>query len=201
MEDKLKPVILTKKVGEKTYYFLVDDTTKKILWDEKSYDEKLAEARKEKKAEKKRRYGKSREEYAAERKPTKGISVDASISINPGGSFEYRGVDLATGKEIFRFNRDPKILGTNNIAEYLAITHAIGYIDAKDLGYTKIYSDSMTAISWVNRKRTNSSFKHKETDQIVIDATEYIQEAGVEYKVLHWKKKLWGEPPSDYGRK
>ena len=44
-------------------------------------------------------------------------AVDAACSGNPG-PMEYRGIDLATGAEIFHFG---PVHGTNNIGEFLAI--------------------------------------------------------------------------------
>ncbi|MEN9216569.1 MAG: viroplasmin family protein, partial [Gloeomargarita sp. HHBFW_bins_162] len=49
-------------------------------------------------------------------------SVDGACSGNPG-VMEYRGVYTDTGEEIF--HRGPYPLGTNNIAEFLAIVTAL----------------------------------------------------------------------------
>ena len=46
------------------------------------------------------------------------LSVDAACSGNPG-MMEYRGVDTATGREIFRMGPYPD--GTNNVGEFLAL--------------------------------------------------------------------------------
>ncbi|MDE6125466.1 MAG: viroplasmin family protein, partial [Muribaculaceae bacterium] len=50
------------------------------------------------------------------------IAVDGACSRNPG-PMEYRGVEVATGREIFHFGPVPD--GTNNVAEYLALVHAL----------------------------------------------------------------------------
>jgi ribonuclease HI len=52
----------------------------------------------------------------------KSVVVDAACSGSPG-RLEYRGVDLRTGKEIFR--QGPYENGTNNVGEFLAIVHAL----------------------------------------------------------------------------
>ncbi len=50
------------------------------------------------------------------------IVVDAACSGSPG-RLEYRGLDLRTGKELFR--EGPFENGTNNVGEFLAIVHAL----------------------------------------------------------------------------
>ena len=52
--------------------------------------------------------------------------VDAACSGSPG-RLEYRGVDLRTGKEIFRAG--PYQHGTNNVGEFLAIVHALRMLE------------------------------------------------------------------------
>ena len=50
------------------------------------------------------------------------IAVDAACSGNPG-KLEYRGVEIASGNELFHMGPFP--VGTNNIGEYLALVHAL----------------------------------------------------------------------------
>ena len=57
--------------------------------------------------------------------PKQGLCVDAACSGNPG-IIEYRGVDLATAKQLF--HRGPYPEGTNNIAEFLAIVSGLVYL-------------------------------------------------------------------------
>ena len=70
------------------------------------------------------------------------LAVDAACSGNPG-KMEYRGVDLATGAQVFHYG---PVFGTNNIGEFLAIVHALALMEQKGLRKT-IYSDSFTAIT------------------------------------------------------
>ena len=81
------------------------------------------------------------------------ISVDAACSGNPG-IMEYRGVWTNDKTEIFHLG--PFKQGTNNIGEFLAIVHALALLHKKGDDHTLIYSDSKTAISWVNRKKANT---------------------------------------------
>ena len=68
-------------------------------------------------------------------------AVDAACSGNPG-KMEYRGIDLATGAQVFHYG---PVFGTNNIGEFLAIVHALALMEQKGMRKT-IYSDSFTAI-------------------------------------------------------
>ena len=80
---------------------------------------------------------------------TNGVAVDAACSGSTG-RLEYRGVDLQTGKELFR--QGPFENGTNNVGEFLAIVHALVMLMKKG-NQIPIYSDSATAIGWVKKKR------------------------------------------------
>ena len=80
---------------------------------------------------------------------TPSLSVDAACSGNPG-VMEYRGVDTATGREIFRMG--PFEHATNNIGEFLALVHGLALL--KQYNKTMpIYSDSVNAIAWVRAKK------------------------------------------------
>ena len=65
-------------------------------------------------------------------------AVDAACSGNPG-KMEYRGVDLATGAQVFHYG---PVFGTNNIGEFLAIVHALAMMEQKGVRKT-IYSDKL----------------------------------------------------------
>ena len=80
------------------------------------------------------------------------LSVDAACSGNPG-MMEYQGVHTKTGEVLFHFG---PALGTNNIGEFLAIVHALAMLKKQELD-TTIYTDSVTALSWVRNKKANTS--------------------------------------------
>ena len=77
------------------------------------------------------------------------IAVDGACAGNPG-MMEYRGVDVKSGIELFHFGPVPD--GTNNVAEYLALVHALAYLYQKGDTTTPIYSDSRTARSWIRNR-------------------------------------------------
>lgn len=134
-------------------------------------------------------------------KPTEGISVDGSSRGNPGDS-AYRGVDLKTGEILF----DIKIGdSTNNIAEFIGLTHAINY--AIKNNYTKVYSDSVTAIAWVRNKKANTTLaktpKTEKSLELVSKSESYLKKLDINYMnyVEKWDTKKWGESPADFGFK
>jgi ribonuclease HI len=126
-------------------------------------------------------------------KPIKGICVDGGTEGNPGPCF-YRGVDIETNKILFEKHLGE---GTNNIAEFLAIVHAIHYCEKNNIE-VNIWSDSKTAITWVRNKKVNTSVNGPITDRLA-KACEYIKNKDI---LIHkWETKHWGEIPADFGRK
>ena len=69
---------------------------------------------------------------------------------------EYRGIDLATGAEVFHFG---PLHGTNNIGEFLAIVHALALLEKQGDTQKTIYSDSYNAILWVKKKQCKTKLK------------------------------------------
>ncbi|MDB9712686.1 ribonuclease H, partial [Flavobacteriaceae bacterium] len=129
------------------------------------------------------------------------ISVDAASSGNPG-IMEYQGVDTKTKKLLF--NHGPFKQGTNNIGEFLALVH--GLAELKKLKSNKpIYTDSITAISWVRKKKCNTKLVRTSDNErlfsLVDRAVIWLNSNSYETKILKWKTKIWGEIPADFGRK
>jgi len=72
------------------------------------------------------------------------IAVDAACSGNPG-KMEYRCVHVfgdPSMPDIFHFG---PIMGTNNVAEFLAIVHALVMLKQRGDSQTVVYSDSRNA--------------------------------------------------------
>ena len=128
-------------------------------------------------------------------KPIKGISVDGGCSGNPGQAY-YRAVDIETGKELFKYNIGE---ATNNIAEFLALCNAIHYRNQTNSMLT-IYSDSVTAISWVRNKKANSSYTNNFIAPRIKKAELFLKDNKFE-NIEKWKTKEWGEIPADFGFK
>jgi len=132
---------------------------------------------------------------------TESVVVDAACSGSPG-RLEYRGVDLLSGKEIFR--QGPYKNGTNNVGEFLAIVHALVMLEHQ--GSTlPVYSDSETAITWVKKKRCNTELAADKTNaqlfELINHAEDWLAEHKTANPILKWDTKAWGEIPADFNRK
>src|SRR5699024_9777569 len=129
------------------------------------------------------------------------ISVDVGTRGNPG-PVEYQGVDTQTGKVIF--SHGPISKGTNNLGEFLAIVHALAYLNK--IGSNKaVYTDSRNAMKWVREKAVSTTLKRDATTREIWDlidrALHWLHQHTYENKVLKWDTKKWGEIKADYGRK
>ena len=128
-------------------------------------------------------------------------AVDASCLKNPG-KMEYRGVEVRTGKVIFR--KGPYEDATNNIGEYLALIHAMALM-AKTGEYHNIYSDSATALSWWRKKKVKTTLKQTAANAKVFEllerASTWANTHTFPAKVIKWQTERWGEIPADFGRK
>ena len=129
------------------------------------------------------------------------ISVDGASSSR-GGMSEYRGVFTNNGKEIFR--RGPFPDGTNNLMEFLALVHALS-LCKRDNVTLPIYSDSRTAILWVNKKEIKTTKKRTKNNEELFDLIDraliWLKENDYQNKILKWETKVWGEIPADFNRK
>lgn len=133
----------------------------------------------------------------------KGWAVDASCMGNPG-TMEYRGVELMTGREIFRVGPFKK--STNNIGEFLAIVHALALQNQTGEKYT-IYSDSVTGMAWVRDRKVKTKLKrtadNEKSFQMMERALSWLNThvGAAKPKIMKWQTERWGEIPADFGRK
>lgn len=130
------------------------------------------------------------------------IAVDGACSRNPG-PIEYRAVDVVTGAEVF--HAGPFQGGTNNIAEYLGLVHALAFLDKTGNSHTVVYSDSRTALSWLRRggHRSNvaPSGSNAKIMELLARADAWVQAHPIHARVLKWDTDRWGEIPADFNRK
>ncbi len=129
------------------------------------------------------------------------IAVDAACSGNPG-KMEYRGVTTKDKKQLFI--QGPFEQGTNNIGEFLALVHGLGYLKQRNLDIP-IYSDSKIAISWVKKGQCRTNLQITSKNKLLFDfvkrAEKWLKEHTYTTKILKWETKAWGEIPADFGRK
>ncbi|MDE6513596.1 MAG: ribonuclease H family protein [Muribaculaceae bacterium] len=134
--------------------------------------------------------------------PDGAIAVDGACSGVPG-PIEYRGVDIRSGREIFHVG--PYAGGTNNIAEYLALIHALALLDKRGDHSTPIYSDSRTAQTWVRNRRSKTTVEPTAENarlmQILARADAWIATHTPRNPIVKWDTENWGEIPADFGRK
>ncbi|MFT3844788.1 MAG: ribonuclease H family protein [Lacibacter sp.] len=130
------------------------------------------------------------------------IVVDAAWN-SVGKDMEYKGILYKTNTRIF--HSGPYANGTNNIGEFLAIVHALGYCKKHGLDKMPIYSDSRNAIGWVKAKKCKTnledSAKTKHIFDLIQRAEKWLNENSYKNKILKWETKAWGENPADFGRK
>jgi ribonuclease HI len=129
-------------------------------------------------------------------RPTEGIATDAAHSMK-NGKTEYQGINLATKERIFY--RD---LGnqTTNIGEFLAVIEAVKYIIENDFQPRIIFTDSTTAITWFDSKKTSSVKPCRDLQR----AEMFLRALSADVdtiQVIHWDNKRWGETPADFGNK
>ena len=130
------------------------------------------------------------------------ISVDAACNGSPG-ILEYRGVYTDSQQEIFLVGPFPD--GTNNVGEFLAIVHALTWLQ-KHEKQLPVYSDSRNAISWVYNGECKTQLKHTSRNAplfaMIHSAENWLAENQLrDDAVRKWDTDLWGENPADFGRK
>lgn len=129
------------------------------------------------------------------------ITVDGAWNT-ASGDIEYQGVYTRTKELLFRLG--PFKDGTNNIAEFLALVHALAYCKQHNVALP-IYSDSKIALGWVKGKKakTNHAQSPQNTKlfELIARAEKWLQQNTYPNQLLKWETKAWGENPADFGRK
>jgi len=129
------------------------------------------------------------------------ICVDAACQGNPG-ILEYRGVDTKSGAELFRQGPFPH--GTVNIGEFLAIVHALAYLQQRNSSWP-VYTDSRTAISWVKKRAIKTNLQRSVISNQLFSLVEraiiWLSENKYPNRIIKWETEYWGEIPADFGRK
>ena len=124
------------------------------------------------------------------------VSVDAAC--NAKGDMEYRGVFTHSSDQIFK--KGPYPNGSNNVGEFLAIVHALPW-SKNEKSELPIYSDSKYAMSWVAKKKANTSVTDPFLSDLIRRAEIWLQKNDYPNKIIKWQTKFWGEIPADFGRK
>ncbi len=129
------------------------------------------------------------------------ICVDAACSGNPG-VVEYRGVYTDTKTEVFHQKIDG--LGTNNLGEFLAIVHALAWMQKHHINLP-IYSDSGTALAWIKNKKAKTTLEQSHQTAPIFTllqrAEHWLSNNKIDVPLHKWITADWGEIPADFGRK
>jgi ribonuclease HI len=130
------------------------------------------------------------------KRPQEGIATDCAHS-RKNGLTRFRGIDLRTGKQIFLEEIGNQ---TVNIGEFLGVIASAKYIIENDYQPKIIYTDSMTALTWFNNKRTASKKKQPalKKAEIFLKAISFEID---QIQVIHWNNEALGEIPADFGNK
>ncbi len=153
-------------------------------------------------------YKKDKEEVVVKESKDVGAPIKDSIVVDAAWNsmqkdMEYQGILYKTNTRIFHLGPLPN--GTNNIGEFLAIVHALGYCKKHNLTMMPIYSDSRNAIGWVKAKKCKTNLergdKTKKMYELIERAELWLATNNYKNKILKWETKAWGENPADFGRK
>lgn len=128
-------------------------------------------------------------------------AVDAACAGNPG-PVEYRGVELMSGRELFRIG--PLQGGTNNLGEFLAIVHALALQEKMSIS-VPIYSDSVSGMAWVRNRCIKTTLTENNNNRILFDllrrGIHWLNTHSYKSRIMKWDTPRWGEIPADFGRK
>jgi len=131
------------------------------------------------------------------------LSLAVDAACNGKGDFEYKGVWTYNKEEVFAVG--PYKKGSNNIGEFLALVHALAFLNKhrdEKMKSFPIYSDSRIAMGWVKRKMC---FTKKSPPPDVVNlikrAENWLKINSYKNPILKWETKVWGEIPADFGRK
>lgn len=150
---------------------------------------------------------KKTKDLSAEQLEKIGTPIELSLAVdaacNGKGDFEYQGVWTYSGEAVFKIG--PYKKGSNNIGEFLALVHALAYLNGHSdpkMKMMPIYSDSRIAMTWVKAKKCRTNQTPLPDVQNLIDRAEkWLRMNSWRNPILKWETKVWGEIPADFGRK
>lgn len=86
----------------------------------------------------------------------------------------------------------------------MAIVHALALMKNQQT-FFPIYTDSMTALSWIKNKKAKTKLErtefNKEVFVLLQKAELWLINNPVNVALMKWPTDLWGEIPADFGRK
>jgi ribonuclease HI len=131
------------------------------------------------------------------------LSLCVDAACNGKGDMEYQGVWTFSRDQVFKVG--PYKKGSNNIGEFLALVHALAYLNQQrdeKFKMMPVYSDSKIAMGWIRAKKCfTKKNPSPEVQQLIHRAEKWLADNYFKNPLLKWETKAWGEIPADFGRK
>lgn len=137
--------------------------------------------------------------------PKIGFATDGACNVKKRIG-QYQIYDLEKNKMIFTSKEFENT--TNNQMEFLALMHALILCEdlkvLEDIKYDNypIYTDSITAISWLKNNKLNSNIDYDSiVGKEIKKMLNWLKNNQYNNKIIKWETKNLGEIPADFGRK
>ncbi len=116
---------------------------------------------------------------------------------------KYCGVLHPEWASTFHLNSIPG--ATNNIGEFLAIVYALAWLKEQGIS-APVYSDSITALSWVRRKSVQScavgsAHASAKVEKMIAHSLKWLNDNTDHNPVCKWNTSEWGENPAHFERR
>lgn len=127
------------------------------------------------------------------RPPNNGIIVNSYCPDNPGAA-HYVGADMYSFKQLFLHRLD---YTTKDMADYLAVVHALGYCVKLKMGNLSIYSSNQAAITWVGEGGINNiaNIKNQHLRKMIQNAEIFLKKYKNFVPIELWDASIWGKNP------
>ena len=91
------------------------------------------------------------------------------------------------------------------MGEFLAIVHALAWLERAGRPDIAIYSDSRTGMAWVRNRHAKTTITPTAANapirQLIARAEAWLQTHTPRNPIIKWDTENWGEIPADFGRK
>ena len=121
------------------------------------------------------------------------VSVDAHCDEK--GTFYYSGYETDTGNALFQ---SPEMEDGNiNVAQFLALVHALALLKQMNQDTRPVYCVNETAMAWVRKGNCNTTLaptlKNTRVFDLILRANRWLGENAVPNRVLKWNTEKWGK--------
>jgi ribonuclease HI len=112
------------------------------------------------------------------------------------GIMIYKGVDTATGEQLFR--QGPFLDCNQHIGEFLALVHGLAYLQQQGSDIP-VYTRSMHAKAWVTRESKfggtlEATEKNTKVIELLTRANRWLETHNYPNQILIWNKRAWNHP-------